>query len=351
MKKKSVLKKIAVGLLVLGLLAVPMPERNAKALVTEDSLEGDPMSNENHFIWDLMEDMQTPDDPDCPSLASAALAGTAGMDAAQISQVAAMACNGLSQMRTSMESGMGEGSDSVETNLFDETNWHSVEDLYFQHMTNGVADGRIAFSVPIDFMSYAFMSFMTSFGENMETSEGYISLDADVVGGFANYGASLTMYNVPEFESPIILVDGEVDTDGVVSNLAYDRDANTITFSAAHFTEFEVAEESEVGDTVPEIDVVKAKKYYSPVSKKWFVRMIVKGDEYDRDTDVTLGKTDARKVKYKSKTRVVATFALSKLAKSGKDEFIIRVKNGSESKRFKKKLKLSSLTSEYQEIK
>lgn len=351
MKKKSVLKKIAVGLLVFSLLAIPMPERNAKAVVTEESMNGDPMSNENHFIWDLMADMQTPDDPDCPSLASTALAGTAGMDATQISQVATMACNNLAQMRTSMESGMGEGSDSVETNLFDETNWHSVENLYFQHMTNGVADGKIAFSVPIDFMSYAFMSFMTSFGENMDSSEGRIGLDADVVGGFANYGATLTMYNIPEYESPVILVDGEVDTDGVVSNLAYDRDNSTITFSAAHFTEFEVAEESEVGDTMPDIDTVKAKKYYNPISKKWLVKMIVKGDEYDRDTDVTLGKTDARKVNYKSKNRVVATFALSKLAKSGKDGFIIRVKNGSESKRFKKKLKLSSLTSEYQELK
>lgn len=334
-----------------SLLAIPMPGRNAKAVVNEESMNGDPMSNENHFVWDLMADMQTPDDPDCPTLASAALAGTEGMGAEQISTMAGMACSSLAQMKTSMQSDMSSGNEGIETNLFDATNWHSVENLYFQHSVNGVADGKIAFSAPIDFMSYAFMSFMTSFGENMETSEGYISLDADVVGGFANYGAALTMYDIPEFESPVILVDGEVDADGVVSNLAYDRDTNTITFSATHFTAFEVVEESEVGDTAPEVDVVKAKKYYNPISKKWLIRIIVKGDEYDRDTDVTLGKIDARKVNYKSKNRVVATFALSKLTKSGKDEFIIRVKNGSESKRFKKKLKLSSLTSEYQKIK
>lgn len=129
MKKKSVLKKIAGGLLVFSILAISMPERNARAAVTAESMTGDPMTNANHFVWSLMADMQTPDDPDCPTLASAALSGTEGMSVEQISTVAGMACSSLAQMKTSMQSDMSSGNEGIETNLFDATNWHTYQKI------------------------------------------------------------------------------------------------------------------------------------------------------------------------------------------------------------------------------
>lgn len=345
------MKKVINVFLFAVFIAVLIPINKTFA-VTEDEMNGDPMDNTNHFVWDLMASMQAPDDPDCSTLAATALEGTEGMTPEMIANVAGMACDSLAQMRTQMESDMsGMEGESVETNLFDATNWHSVENLYFEHSTNGTSDGRIDFSVPIDFMSYDFMSFMTSFGENMDASEGYISLDADVVGGFADYGATLTMYNVGDFNNPEILVNGGEDTDGVVSNLVYDRESNTITFNAAHFTEFEVVEGDEESDEEPEIDNIRIKKYFNPLAGKWIVKMILKGEEYDRSTEVTLGHRQPYKTKYVNNDKIKVYFSLDKLLRSGKDSFILRALNGNETEKFDKEIRLSKLELVYSKIK
>src|SRR3989338_5558353 len=199
------MKKTILLCFVFALVIAFAPAKKASAVISEGEMQGDPMDNENHFIWDVMAQMQTPDDPDCEDVAEAALLA-GGIPAENVAGPRDGACEGLASMRTNMESGMGQGDESVETNLWDATNWHSVENLYFEHSTNGVADGRIAFTVPIDFMSYAFMTFMMNFGNAMETGNGLIGLDADIIGGMAGYGAALTMYNVDDFEDPEILV-------------------------------------------------------------------------------------------------------------------------------------------------
>ena len=332
-------KYLIIIIIVFSFAAVPIFK--ASALVYEVSPESDP----DHFVWALMADMQTPDDHDCSTLAHAMLDADGTIPEGAHSEITTAACDGLASMRTNMEADMNAGG-AVETNLWDAANWHSIENLYFQHSTNGVADGRISFSVPIDFMSYNFMRFMQTFGQNMESREGYISLDADLVGGFANYGASLTMYNIPKFNEPEIFVDGEEDSGGIVSNLVYNREANTITFSAAHFSSFEVTE----SDEKPDVDKVKVKKYFDRVANKWKVSLIAKGNHFDRDTEVTLGGRAAYKIKYKSHNRIIARFSLDKLIRSGRNSLILRVINGDETETFNTKLKISELTENYQNL-
>lgn len=341
-------RKISIFLALIFSIATLLTMK-AHAAVDPDTMEGDPMSNANHFIWDLMADMQTPDDPDCADLAETALEGTEGMTSETITEVAGIACESLATMRTQMQADMNEmEGESVETNLWDATNWHNVENLYFEHSTNGTPDGRIAFSEPIDFMSYAFMNFMQHFGENMEAETGYISLDADTVGGFANYGASLTMYNVPDYNDPEILVDGEPDSNGIVSNIVYNRSNNTITFSAAHFSSFEVTEGDE--DEEPEIDSVKAKKYFNAGTGSWRVKLKIKGDHLNSDSEVTVDNREPFKINKTGSNKITAYFSLDKLLKTGRDKLVIRVKNGDETEKFKHRLTLSELTTEYQKL-
>jgi hypothetical protein len=295
--------------------------------IADENMTGNPDENENHFIWGIMSQLQTPDDSDCSSIAESTLISE-GVSAGEAASIATEACAGIASMRTDMQSDMNSGGEGIETNLWDATDWHAVENLYFQHSTDGVVDGRISFSQPIDFMSYAFMNFMMNFGDNMDTDSAYISLDADVVGGFANYGATLVMYDVPEFENPVILVDGEEDSEGVVSNIVYDRANNTLTFSAAHFTTFEAVEGS-----VPEIDKVKVRKFMSSNGKER-VRVVAHGKNFDKGVKIKLGSRDAyntrRSIK-KGKDKVEAYFDLDDLQNSGKRKMTIHVINSNDS--------------------
>lgn len=275
--------------------------------------DGDPSENPNHFAWTLMSELQVPDDPDCHDIAMTALEGAdLGEGGPSADEIATGACNGMAQMKDSMQAGMGHGEQSTETNLFDAADWHNVSNLYFRHSTNGVVDGLISFSEPIDFMSYSFMHFMKHFGEEMDAHQGYLSLDASTVGGFADYGASLTMYNLPSYDNPEILVNGGADTGGVVSNLVYDKDAGTVTFSAAHFTSFEV---SETATSVQKahIDSWSAYQYTNQNSCAQRLKVTIKGKHFDDDAEVKIGNKKAASVKRKSSRKLVATFCLTKL--------------------------------------
>lgn len=335
------MKKVILLLIAFYLAIMIAPVKKAAA-ITEAEMQGDPMNNSSHFIWDLMAAMDTPDDTaDCLTAAQNLLT-TEGLPGEQVTEISNSACGSLAQMRSNMESGMPDGNgetESIETNLWDATDWHNVENLYFQHSANGVADGRIAFTVPIDFMSYDFMTFMMSFGQAMETGNGIIGLDADIVEGMAGYGAVLTMYNVDDFEDPEILVDGEEDTEGVVSGLVYDRDAQTITFNAAHFSTFEVVEGS---DETPKISKVKIQKYKSN-SGETRLKFIISGDHFNRGTEVTLGGKEPFKISYKKGLKIVAFFKLSKVQENPKIKMKLKIINGGESKRYKNRILLQDL--------
>jgi hypothetical protein len=68
-----------------------------------------------------------------------------------------------------------------------------------------------------------------------------IGLDADLIRNLVNTQATLTMYNLA-LNNPKILVDGGEDSQGIVSGVNYDRNAGTLSFTAAHFTTFTAIE-------------------------------------------------------------------------------------------------------------
>lgn len=329
------MRKTYLFLLVFGFLVLfPFV---AKA-IEQSEMDGDPMDNPNHFIWDLMAAMDTPDDTaDCLTAAQNLLTSES-VPTDQVTSISNSACNSLAQMRTEMESGMNQIGESIETNLWDAANWHSVQNLYFQHSSGGTVDGRIAFTVPIDFLSYNFMNFMMTFGENMESGDGILGLNADTVNGMRGYGAILTMYNVDDFEDPVILVDGESDDEGIVSNLVYDRDARTITFNAAHFTTFEVTESS----AVPKLTKVRIQKYNS---KRGYERLkvIIYGEHFNEDTEITIGGKSPLATSFKRSRKIVAFYNLSELSEAQKAKMKLVVTNGNDSKRYKNRLMMADL--------
>lgn len=276
---------------------------------------GEDLPEEGSTFWTLLAALDRPDDDDCATVAQAA---PLSMSASQATQM----CAQLDQMPTDMQTGMNQGGEGIATNLFDATNWHVVTDLYFQHSTNGVADGRIAFTRTIDFMSRDFMLFLMNFGQNMDSGEGILGLDADTVGGMRNYGAILTMYNVPDFSDPEILVDGAKDENDVVSNLIYDRNARTLTFNAAHFTTFEAVESS----AIPKISWVNARRHISFLNEK-MIQVTVKGKHFQKHAKVYLGGKKAAKTVWKSQKKLVAYFPVSELERWGRKKAYVKVIN------------------------
>lgn len=127
----------------------------------------------------------------------------------------------------------------------------------------------------------------------------------------------------------------------------------TCTFEILHATYFAMSPYDSIANNdssyeEPDVDKIEAKKYFSPLGGKWKVELVIKGDKYNDDTEITLGNRDAYKTKYKNKHRIIARFSLDKLLRSGQDEFIVRVTNGEETEKFEKKLKISELTMDYQ---
>ncbi len=302
--------------------------------------EGD-MPSENDPFWNIMSQLSRPDDPNCVSITSAYFQNDLGMGSAEASSLASDACAGIAQIPNEIANGASD-EESIETNLTSASNWHSVDNLYFKHSTNGVVDGKIEFTKPIDFMSYDFMLFMKTFGERMDTDVAKISLDADIVNGMEGYGAILTMYNVPNFDNPTILVDGEEDKDGVVSGLIYDKDSRTITFNAAHFTEFTAVESSSLGRN-PRVTHVKARKFTTKTGKE-VIKLTIYGKRFKKHSKVKLGSKKAYKVVKKSKRKIVAYFRMGEIRKLGKKKLKVRVINpGNKVKLFKKKVKLKKI--------
>ena len=331
MKTKNIFISLFLGLIV---IFAPNVQR-----VFADGPQGE-MPSENDPFWDIMSQLTRPDDANCVSLTSTYFQNNMGMSSSEATTEATNACAGIAQIPNEMTSG-GDAGEGIETNLADATNWHSVDNLYFQHSTNGVVDGKIEFTQPIDFMSYDFMLFMQTFGERMDTDTAKIALDADIVDGMAGYGAILTMYNVPAFKNPAILVNGERDDSGVVSGMVYDADARTITFNAAHFTEFTAVESSSLA-TTPKITRVKARKFRTRTGKE-VLKLTIYGKRFKKSSVVKLGSKKAFKVKKKSSRKIVAYFRMNDIKKLGKKKLKVRVKNSNNTKLFKNKLKLKKV--------
>lgn len=135
--------------------------------------------------------------------------------------------------------------ESVTTNLGDQADFSRISGLYFQKSEAGQNIGKITFLAEMNFTDRDALSWMQSLDSKLDISQGVISLDADLIKNLTNTQASLTMYNITLNNPTIRVYDSngtEVNSSGVVSSLSYNRESQTMTFTAAHFTSFYAVE-------------------------------------------------------------------------------------------------------------
>ena len=128
--------------------------------------------------------------------------------------------------------------EGVSSNIGELPNPAAATNLYFERP----GYGKIQFAANLDLTDATVITWLQQLGTKLDlTIQNKIGLDADTVKTLIDTQATLTMYNV-ELENPKILVNGGDDSSGIVSNLVYDREAKTLTFTAAHFTTFTAIE-------------------------------------------------------------------------------------------------------------
>lgn len=304
------------------------------------AVEGDDaLPSADDPFWTIMSELNRPDDPTCQAktedlLNSLGLPGGA--------ERAAATCAGVARI-LEMEDDMA--ADGTTSNLFDEEDWHHVDNLYFQ----SADEGRIEFTKEIDFMSRDFMLFVQTLGERLDMAQDEIALDADIVESLRTAGAILTMYNVSEFDDPEILVDDSEDAEGVVSGLTYNKDNNTIVFNAAHFTTFKAVEKgSSTSSKKPKITEVEYKRYVDEDGKVK-LKVEINGKNFKKSCQIKLGHQTISRVTWKNSQRIEARFTLKKILKGKhKNPVTLKVLNpNGKTKKFHEKI---DVTKNYLEL-
>lgn len=278
-------------------------------------------------FWLVMAQLDRPDDSTCEAKTDAILISngiSTGGNRAQIT------CDSIAMIVTSMQAGMS--GDGVSTNLFSQSNWHNIDDLYFDK----AAEGRIEFAEEIDFMNRDFMIFLQTLTDRLSIQREEIELDADIVSGLRNSGAILTMRNVSNFGEVEIIVNGEEDDDGVVSALQYDAINKTITFNVAHFTKFKAIEKGTLGKKA-KIESIEAKKIKTDLGKER-IEIIIKGSKFDKKAKVKLGSQKAYKVKWKNKNKLVAYFNPKDLKDVASPTYLKVINKNADSRKHKHKI-------------
>lgn len=102
--------------------------------------------------------------------------------------------------------------------------------------------GMIKFHNSLNLSAEETVQKMNSLNDYVSINTGVIEIDSESLGILANEPATLTMTGLNFNVQPMILVDGEQDTEGIVSNIEYDVEAGVLTFDVAHFTKFEAVE-------------------------------------------------------------------------------------------------------------
>ena len=111
--------------------------------------------------------------------------------------------------------------------------------LYFEK----TGFGKISFAGTLDLTDGSTTTFLTGLGAKLDMNNGRIALDATTSSLFSSTGATLEMYNImTSVDVSKIVVRDESNNilTGVVSSFAYDANNHKISFSAAHFTQFDI---------------------------------------------------------------------------------------------------------------
>lgn len=135
----------------------------------------------------------------------------------------------------------------IENNL-NEVNTNNADNfsnLYFEkYDESGDAFGKLTFSDPLDLTDNDTITFLQNLGKELDMNQGRIAFDARDSAIFSATGATLEVYNMPEVtDSNLVVRDDSgniLDATDIVSNFEYDSDTQTVTFEAAHFTQFDI---------------------------------------------------------------------------------------------------------------
>lgn len=304
------------------------------ALVSPVSAEGSShqrgdLPTEGSMFWDVFSQMTTPKDTaGCQNALNNYIANNpeefGGTDSDQMRSEMSQMCTEVANMPDDMQSSMA--TEGIESSLFDvsNTNWHAINDLYFQKSEDGDAPvGRISFSQTIDFMSYRFFSFMNNFDNMIRFDGGYISLNAAMVPDMIDYGATLTMYQLGFDQQPDIFVSNGATmrkaVEGVdVSGIVWDAAAKTLSFTPGHFSSFKAVQQ---GSKVKKMKISSVKKKTIKYKAGKNFKLTVKGRNlYKKGSDVscTLGFQQAQKVHVgRSGKKVTCTFGMDSFSSLG----------------------------------
>ena len=138
-------------------------------------------------------------------------------------------------------------------NLVTSENVNNFPNLYFEkYDEDGTALGRLTFTNALDLEDTETQTFLQNLGDHLDQGNGRIALDVSTATAFTDKGATLEMYDMPVVvEGNLIVRDDSgtiLDTADIVSGFSYDSDTGTVSFDAAHFTQFDI------DTTPPEIE-------------------------------------------------------------------------------------------------
>jgi hypothetical protein len=322
-KMKKTKKSVLVSIAIFAMMAMAAP------VIADNHQRGD-LPPEDSMFWEIFSQMETPSDTvECNAALSSYISSHpeefGGPDVDQIRSEMSRMCTEVAAMPSDMESNMA--SYRVTTNLFDpgNTNWHSIDSLYFQKEGDGgMPMGRISFSGKIDFMSYRFFNFMNNFDNMVKFDGGYVSLNASMVPDMINYGATLTMYQLGFDQLPDIYVsNGSSMRQAIegtdISGIVWDPDANSLSFTPGHFSSYKAVQQGTKIKNM-KISSVKKKTIKYNARKNTF-NLTVKGKNlYKRGSDIscTLGFEQAQRVHAgRSGKTVKCTFGMASFSSLG----------------------------------
>ena len=114
---------------------------------------------------------------------------------------------------------------------------NEADALYFEKSPTG-SSGKMVFTASLNLTNQDTVNVLQQLGTKMQMSDGHAAFDSDTASAMEITGGKIYMYNLPFSTTPNILVNGVPSTGVDVSGVSYD--SGILTFTANHFTSFDV---------------------------------------------------------------------------------------------------------------
>lgn len=128
----------------------------------------------------------------------------------------------------------------IDSNIGELDNPSAATGLYFEKSDKG----KIVFTYSLNLSDQATVAVLQSLGTAMDMSDGHISFDSETATAMSDTGATIYMYGLDFGSTPNIVVrnddDEVIDGTDIVGNIAYTSGTGELSFTATHFTQFDV---------------------------------------------------------------------------------------------------------------